>query len=294
MHKFTGAITALVTPFDKNGNIDIPALKNLVRFQIQNGIHGLVPCGSTGEAATMTIDEYALVVKTVVAEAKGKVPVIAGAGSNDTKKAIAFSQIAQKAGVDGLLHVTPFYNKPTTRGLIAHFSAIAKAVDLPIVLYNVPGRTGLNLSASATLQIVKAVDSVVAIKEASGNITQIMELIHLSPKHFAVLSGDDALTLPVMALGGVGCISVVANEVPKQFSSLVQACLDGHWEKAKTIHYDLLNLMNINFIETNPIPVKTALALMGKITESFRLPLVGMEQKNKESLIAVLKEVSLL
>jgi 4-hydroxy-tetrahydrodipicolinate synthase len=294
MYRFYGAITALVTPFTVKGQVDITALKNLVDFQIRNGINALVPCGSTGEAATMAIEEYELVIKTVIDQTRKRVPIIVGAGSNDTQKAIVFSMLAKKAGVDGLLHVTPFYNKPTIKGLIAHFKAIANAVDLPIILYNVPGRTGLNLTASVTLQIAKEVEQVVGIKEASGNVMQVMDIIHKKSKNFAVLSGDDALTLPMIVLGAVGCISVVANEVPRLFSQLVTMALKGNFAKAQKIHYQLLDLMNINFIETNPIPVKTALSLMGKIQEEFRLPLVTMEGKHKEKLVSIMKGVGLV
>lgn len=286
--KFTGTITAIVTPFLEDGSVDVEALKKLVEFQIKNGISGIVPCGSTGEAATMDFDEMALVIRTVVEETKKRVPVIAGAGSNDTQKAIKLSKIAKDAGADALLQVTPFYNKPTTKGLIAHFKAIAKTTDLPIILYNVPGRTGSNVSAEVTLKIAKEVPQVVGVKEASGNINQIGDIIKDAPKGFSVLSGDDALTFPVMALGGDGIISVVSNEIPKQMSALVQAALSGNWEKARKLHFEWLDLMNINFIETNPQPVKTALALMGKVREVFRLPLVTMEEKNKENLKGVL------
>ncbi|MBI2018857.1 4-hydroxy-tetrahydrodipicolinate synthase [Candidatus Daviesbacteria bacterium] len=292
--KFSGAITALVTPFQADGKVDVESLKNLVRFQIKGHISGIVPCGTTGEAATLDQDEYRLVVETVVKEAKGRVPIIAGAGSNDTHKAIHYSQIAKKSGADALLHVTPYYNKPTPAGLLAHFKAIAKEVDLPIILYNVPGRTGSNVSAATTIKISKEVPSVVGVKEASGNITQMMEIVKGVSSSFSVLSGDDAFTLPLMAVGGVGIISVASNEVPKAMSDLTAACLNGDFAKARKLHYEWLDLMNINFIESNPIPVKTALALMGKIKEVFRLPLVGMEEKNKESLKAVLKSHQLI
>lgn len=292
--KFTGAITALVTPFLKDGRVDVVSLKNLVRFQIKNNIHGIVPCGSTGEAATLDIDEYESVVRTVVNEADGKVPVIAGAGSNDTHKAIKLSKIAKKAGADGLLHVTPYYNKPTPAGLLAHFKAIADAVDLPIILYNVPGRTGSNVSASTTLKIAKEVPQVVGVKEASGNLPQMMEIIKGAPKDFSVLSGDDAFTFPLMAMGGSGIISVASNEIPGIFSRMAQALLEGDYAKARSMHFEWLDLMNANFIETNPIPVKTALALMGKIKEVLRLPLVPMEEKNKETLKQVLKKHGLM
>lgn len=292
--KFSGAITALVTPFQADGKVDVESLKNLVRFQIKGHINGIVPCGTTGEAATMDQDEYRLVVETVVKEAKGRVPIIAGAGSNDTHKAIHYSQIAKEAGADALLHVTPYYNKPTPAGLLAHFKAIANEVDLPIILYNVPGRTGSNVSAATTIKIAKEVPQVVGVKEASGNITQMMEIVTGVSSSFSVLSGDDAFTLPLMAVGGVGIISVASNEVPKAMSDLAAACLNGDFTKARKLHYEWLDLMNVNFIESNPIPVKTALALMGKIKEVFRLPLVGMEEKNKESLKTVLKSHQLI
>ncbi len=292
--KLFGAITALVTPFDENGNVDIPALKGLVDFQIKNNIHGIVPCGTTGEAVTLNEQEYRLVLETVVKQAGGRVPIIAGAGSNDTQKAIHYSQIAKEVGVDALLHVTPYYNKPTPNGLVAHFKAIARAVSLPIVLYNVPGRTGSNVSAATTIRIAKEVPQVIAVKEASGNIQQMMEIIQGVSPDFAVLSGDDAFTLPLMAVGGVGIISVASNEIPKAMSDLTEAALKGDFQKAKKIHYKWLDLMNINFIESNPIPVKTALALMGKIKESFRLPLVNMEEKNRGKLTALLKSQKLI
>ena len=294
MKKLTGAITALATPFKKDGSIDVSALKGLVKFQLSGGIDGIVPCGSTGEAATMNNEEYQLVVRTVVEEARGRVPIIAGAGSNDTAKAIKLSQLAKEAGADGLLHVTPYYNKPTPNGLVAHYSAIADATDMPIVLYNVPGRTGLNCSGATTIRIAKEVPQVVGVKEASGNITQMMDIVKGSSASFSVLSGDDVFTLPLISVGGVGCISVVSNEVPKAFSQLIGYAMEGNFQQAKRLHYQLLDLMNVNFIETNPQPVKTALFMMGKIQEVFRLPLVPMEEKNKETLRKVLKEVNLL
>ncbi len=294
MKKFTGAITALITPFKKDGQVDTTPLQELVKFQLKNGINGIVPCGSTGEAATLSLEEYQLVIKTVVKEVKAKVPVIAGASSNDTQKAVHLSKLAKEAGADALLHVTPYYNKPTPKGLTAHFKAISDAVNLPIIIYNVPGRTGLNMSAQTTLSIASKVSHVVGVKEASGNIMQMMEIIQSAPKNFSILSGDDAITLPLMALGGDGCISVIANEIPKEFTQMIHACLDKDWEKAKKLHYKMLDLMNANFIETNPLPVKTALALMGKIQEVFRLPLVPMEEKNKEILKKILKGQNLI
>lgn len=289
MKKFQGAITAIVTPFLEDGSVDVPVLKKLVEFQIKNGINGIVPCGSTGEAATLGDEEKRLVIKTVVDAVKKRVPVIAGAGSNDTKKAVVLSKMAEEAGADALLHVTPFYNKPTPKGLMAHFKAIASVTDLPVILYNVPGRTGSNVSAETTLKIAKEVPQVVGVKEASGNIGQIGDIIKRASKNFSVLSGDDSLTYSVMALGGDGIISVCSNQIPKQMSSLTSAALAGNWEKARKLHFEWLDLMNINFIETNPQPVKTALCLMGKIKEVFRLPLVSMDEKNKEKLKEILQ-----
>lgn len=294
LKRFQGTFTAIVTPFLEDGSLAVEALKKLVEFQIKGGVSGIVPCGSTGEAATLDDEEKRLVIKTVVDAVKKRVPIIAGAGSNDTKKAVALSKLAKEAGADALLHVTPYYNKPTPKGLMAHFKAIAQATDLPIILYNVPGRTGSNVTAETTLNIAREVPQVVGVKEASGNIGQIGDIIKGASKNFSVLSGDDSLTYPVMALGGDGIISVVSNEIPKQMSALTKAALQGNWEKARKIHFEWLDLMNANFIETNPQPVKTALTLMGKIKEVFRLPLVSMEEKNKEKLKEVLKKHKLL
>lgn len=292
--KLAGAITAIITPFKLDGAVDLEALKKLVRWQVDEGIHGIVVCGSTGEAATQNEEEYAETIKCVVEEVAGKVPVIAGAGSNDTQQAIKLSKIAEKQGVDALLQVTPYYNKPTPNGLVAHFKAIAQAVDLPIIIYNVPGRTGSNVLPAVIVRIVKEVPQVIAVKEASGNINQAGEIIKIAPQGFVVLSGDDALALPSMVLGAQGCISVVSNEVPGDFSKLCQAALDGNWTEAKRLHFKLLDLMNINFIESNPIPVKAALAAMGMIENSLRLPLTPLEEKNKPALIVVLKELKLI
>ncbi len=298
---FFGSIPAIVTPFKKNGKenkLDLPALEKLVQYQLEGGVDGIVVAGSTGEAATLNEDEYVTVLKTVVKKVGGKVPVIAGAGSNDTKKAVHFSQLAKKAGADGLLHVTPFYNKPTPNGLVLHFKEIAKAVDLPIILYNVPGRTGSNVMPATIVRIAREVPTVVAVKEASGSINQMMEIINEvqknGPKDFAVLAGDDAIALPLIAVGGKGCISVVCNETPKLFSDMIHFALSGDLEKARKLHYMLLELMNVNFIESNPIPVKTALAKMGLIEESLRLPLTFIEDKNRILVEKALKELKLI
>lgn len=288
--KIKGAITALVTPFTHGGKIDVPALRKLVKFQLDGNIDGIVPCGSTGEAATMDLDEHELVVRIVVDEVRGRVPVIAGAGSNDTQKAIKLSKICKKAGADALLHVTPYYNKPTESGLISHFKAIADSVDMPIILYNVPGRTGSNVSAPTTLQVAKKVPQVVGVKEASGSIPQMMDIIKGASNDFSVLSGDDAIALPLISVGGVGCISVVSNETPKEFSEMINSALGGDARRAKALHYELLDLMNINFVESNPIPVKTALSMMGMVKEVFRLPLTKISLTSRVRLQEVLKK----
>ncbi|MCX6752546.1 MAG: 4-hydroxy-tetrahydrodipicolinate synthase [Candidatus Nomurabacteria bacterium] len=296
--KFFGSIPAIVTPFEKNGDLDLPALEKLVLYQLKGGADAIVVCGSTGEAATLDEEEYSTVIKTVVKTVSGKVPVIAGAGSNDTKKAINFSLLAKAAGADGLLHVTPYYNKPTPNGLVLHFKEIAKAVDLPIIIYNVPGRTGSNVSPATIVRIAREVPQVKAVKEASGSLNQMMEIINETakngPKDFMVLCGDDSLALPLIALGGHGCISVVCNEVPKLFSEMIHRALAGDMKEARKLHYDLLGLMNVNFIESNPIPVKTALAMMGFIKESLRLPLTSIEDKNRAPIEKVLKELKLI
>lgn len=289
-----GAITAIVTPFTRSGAVDFPAFRALLKRQLEGGVSGIVVCGSTGEAVTLNDTEYAETVKCAVEEIAGKVPVIAGAGSNNTARAIELSKIALAQGVVGLLHVTPYYNKPTPNGLVAHFRAITDAVDLPVILYNVPARTGSNVLPDTILRIAKEVPHVIAVKEASGNIGQIRDIIKGAPKGFVVLSGDDALTLPAMELGAKGCISVVSNEVPKEFSELCARALAGDWKGAKEMHDRLLPLMEINFIESNPIPVKTALSMMGLIQESFRLPLVPIEEKNRPAIRSCLDNLHLI
>ncbi len=295
---FFGSIPALVTPFKKNGDLDLLALEKLVDFQLKGGVDAIVAAGSTGEAATLNEEEYVAVLETVVKKVAKKVPVIAGAGSNDTKKAVHLSKLALGAGVDALLHVTPYYNKPTPNGLVLHYKEIAKAVDLPIIIYNVPGRTGSNVLPAVILRIAREVPSVVAVKEASGSINQMAEIVNgvkeIGLKDFSVLSGDDSLTLPLIAVGGRGCISVVANEVPKQFSDMVHFALENKAEEAQKLHYEILELMNVNFIESNPIPVKTALSMMGLIEESFRLPLTNIEDKNRLSVEKALKGLKLI
>ena len=270
-----GCGTALVTPFTKSGAVDEAAFRALVEWQVTEGVHFLVPCGSTGEAVTLTPAEHRRVVEITVETVNGRVPVVAGAGSNDTAKAIAMSKEMRAAGATHLLHVSPMYNKPPQRGIVAHFRAIADAVDLPIVVYNVPGRTASNIEARTTLELAK-IPGIVAIQEASGNMGQIAEILRDRPSTFAVLSGDDSLTLPVMALGGEGVISVVSNVTPRAMSALVDACTAGNLQLATTMHRQLQPWMAAAFIESNPIPVKAALAMLGKIENVLRLPLVPM------------------
>jgi 4-hydroxy-tetrahydrodipicolinate synthase len=288
-----GCGTALVTPFTRDGSLDEEALRRLVDFQISNGIDFLVPCGTTGENPTLTAEEHVRVVEIVVGEANGRVPVVAGAGGYDTRKVIETANKVKNAGADAILSVTPYYNKPTQAGLIAHYSAIAGAVDAPIIMYNVPGRTSTNLLPETVVKLAR-VQGIIGIKEASGNIGQIEELAVKVPPDFKIISGDDAITLPMIALGGVGVISVVSNQVPRKMVKLIHLCLDGQFKKAMEMQSELHDLMKVNFIETNPIPVKAGLAMMGLIEESYRLPLVPMADENRERLRHVLKKMGVV
>lgn len=273
MRPLTGCGTALVTPFTRAGDVDEARLRALVEWQVTEGVHFLVPCGSTGEAATMSAEEHARVVGITVDQVAGRVPVVAGAGANDTKKAIAFSRAMRDVGATHLLHVSPMYNKPQQRGIVAHYRAIAEAVDLPIVVYNVPGRTASNIEARTTLELA-TIPGVAAIKEASGNLQQMAEILRDRPPGFTVLSGDDAFTLPLMALGGEGVISVVSNATPRQMVTLVDACAAGDFSAGRTLHRRLMPWMSAAFVESNPAPVKAALAMMGRLENVLRLPLV--------------------
>jgi 4-hydroxy-tetrahydrodipicolinate synthase len=291
---FRGTATALVTPFKKDGAVDEPALRELVDFQIKGKVEALVPVGSTGEGATLSEREQAKVIEVVVDEVNGKVPVIAGASSNSTMNAVRLARQARESGADALLTVAPFYNKPTQEGLYQHFSMVAEAVDIPIVVYNVPGRTASNIDATTALRLADEIPHLVGIKEASANFTQIMEILKGRPEGFGVWSGDDNLTLPLIALGADGIISVVANEIPKLFSEMVRCALRGKLEKARELHFRLLPLMNINFVESNPIPVKAALRMMGMIEEELRLPLVPLSDANRPKIQAVLDQLHLI
>jgi 4-hydroxy-tetrahydrodipicolinate synthase len=286
--RFQGTGTALVTPFKRDGSIDEPALRRLVDFQIAGGIDMLLPCGTTGEGATLDSTETERVVSIVIEQSKRRVPVIVGAGSNSTAKAILQTKSAKKLGADGVLSVGPYYNKPTQQGFYEHFKAIAEAEDIPIIVYNVPGRTSSNIEASTMLRLA-GLRNIVAVKEASGNLGQIMDIIKDRPTDFRVLSGDDSIALAIVAMGGDGLISVVSNETPGMMREIIDAGLDGDLEKAKQLHYQLLPLMNVNFIESNPIPVKAALAMMGLIEENYRLPLVPMSPVNRDKLQKILE-----
>jgi len=289
-----GCATALVTPFTTDGAIDDEALTRLIEYQLAGGVKLLVPCGTTGESATMTEEEDQHVIKRAIELALGRARVIAGTGSNSTASAVENSKIAEDLGADAVLVVAPYYNKPTQQGLYAHFRAVAEAVDLPIVIYNVPGRTSCNISAATTLRLARDFPNIVAVKEASGNLSQIMEILRDRPDGFRILSGDDALTFPMMALGADGLISVAANEAPELMARMVELALAEKWTEARELHYRLLPLMEVNFIESSPGPVKAALAMMNLIGENFRLPLVPIEEKSRVRLREVISELGLL
>jgi 4-hydroxy-tetrahydrodipicolinate synthase len=289
-----GCATALVTPFTSDGSIDDEALTRLIEYQLSGGVKLLVPCGTTGESATMTEEEDQRVIKRTIELARDRARVIAGTGSNSTAAAIDNSKIAADLGADAVLVVAPFYNKPTQQGLYAHFRAIAKAVDLPIVIYNVPGRTSCNISAETTLRLARDCENITAVKEASGNLSQIMEILRDRPEGFRVLSGDDALTFPMIALGADGLISVASNEAPELMAGMVNLALDEKWDEARELHYRLLPLMEVNFVESSPGPVKAGLAMMNLIGENYRLPLVPIQEKSRAQLRVVLAELGLL
>src|SRR6188474_640538 len=290
-----GCATALVTPFTTTGAVDEAALRRLIEHQIAGGVKLLVPCGTTGESATMTEAEDQQVIKLTIETAKGRARVIAGTGSNSTAAAIEYSQQARALGADAVLVVAPFYNKPTQAGLYAHFLAIAEAVgDLPVVIYNVPGRTSSNITSHTTLRLAREVENIVAVKEASGNLGQIMEILRGRPEGFRVLSGDDSFTFPMIALGADGLISVASNEAPDLMSQMVELALAGNWNEARQLHYKLLPLMDVNFIESSPGPVKAAMAMMGLLEENFRLPLVPIQEKSRERIRKVITELGLV
>jgi 4-hydroxy-tetrahydrodipicolinate synthase len=291
--RFTGTGTALVTPFRHGGALDERALHGLIQRQIEAGIDFLVPCGTTGESPTLTHEEYLRVVEVAVKLAKGKVPVLAGAGGYNTMEVISRARELANLGADGILSVTPYYNKPTQEGLYQHFCAIAEAVALPIILYSVQGRTGVNIEP-ATVKRLAEIENIVGIKEASGNISQMAAILNSVPDDFIVLSGDDAITLPLMALGGRGVISVVSNEIPAEMTQLTRLALQGDFAGAREIHRRFHPLMEINFVESNPIPVKAALAEMELLEPVWRLPLVPPKAENRARIRAVLESLKLV
>ena len=290
---FRGSIVAIVTPF-KNGQVDIPKFKELIEFQIKNGIQGIVPCGTTGESPTLTHEEHNLVVETCVATVKKRVPVIAGTGSNATAEAVALTKHAEKAGADGALVVTPYYNKPTQKGLYLHFKAVADSVKIPIILYNIEGRTARNIETDTVARLARDCKNIIGVKEASGNLQQIKDVRRACGNKFLIFSGDDALTLPVMEIGGVGVISVVANIIPKDVAALVTAFNAGNKAKASEINDKMIPLIKAMFIETNPIPVKKAMELLGLCSSQLRLPLCDMDDANVEKLKIALHNYGLL
>jgi 4-hydroxy-tetrahydrodipicolinate synthase len=290
---FTGCGTALVTPFRSDGSLDEHTLRRLVRRQVEAGINFLVPCGTTGESPTLTREEHLAVVATTLDEARGRVPVLAGAGGYNTREVIELAKELEGMGVDGLLSVTPYYSKPTQEGLYQHYKAIAAAVALPIVVYSVQGRTGVNVEP-ATLARLAEIENIVAVKEASGNISQMANILHAVPERFTVLSGDDAITLPLIALGGRGIISVASNEIPAEMTVIAQSCMKGDFAAARALYRKYLPLMNVNFVESNPIPVKAAMALMGLVEPVWRLPLVPPSAASRARIETVLEECGLL
>jgi 4-hydroxy-tetrahydrodipicolinate synthase len=287
-----GAMTAIVTPFKPDGSLDLEALGSMAKWQVKRGINGLVPCGTTGEGATLDDKEKGRVISTVVQAAAGRVPVIAGAGSNSTRATVSAATVAAEAGADALLVVTPYYNKPNRSGMIAHYEAVVRATDLPVVVYNVPSRTGQNLGADLILRLA-GIDGIVAVKEASGDLDQIAAIIEGSPAGFAVLSGDDALTLPALSLGAEGVISVVSNEAPGEMAEMVEEALRGNFEKARRIHFRLLPLMRANFTETNPVPVKAAMEILGQCKRLLRPPLGPPSDETVESVRAAMRQAGI-
>ena len=290
---FSGSMVAIVTPFNAEGSFDEESYRQLIEFQIENGTDVIVPCGTTGESATLDHDEHERVIKVCIEQVSGRVPVIAGTGSNSTAEAISLSKHAKQMGADGVLLVSPYYNKPSQEGLFQHYKALAEAVTLPQVLYNVPGRTGMNMEAGTTIRLAEF-SNIVAIKEASGNVTQSGEILAAAGDKIDILSGDDFLTLPLMAIGAKGIISVSANVIPKEVKAMVAAIDSGDWNKAKIMHLNLLKFHNTMFIESNPVPVKTALSLMGKMRADVRLPLVDMRQETLARLKSVMQEYTLI
>ncbi len=287
---FSGTFTALITPF-RNGEVDVEALEGLVEFQIEHGVSGLVPCGTTGETPALSEEEDRVVVETVVRVAAGRVPVIAGTGSNSTDMAIKYTKMAKEVGADGSLQVAPYYNKPTQEGLFRHFAAIAESTDLPLILYNIPGRTSVTISAETMARLAE-IPNIVGVKDSTLSMNMISDLKSSCPEEFDILSGDDPMTLPLIALGGVGVISVASNVAPGAVSDMVKALLEGDWERGRELHYELLPLFRALFVETNPIPVKTAASLLGLCSDEMRLPMIPLSGENLRALQRVMEETS--
>jgi len=290
---FRGSIVAIVTPF-KNGKVDEQKLRDLIEFQIKNGTSGIVPCGTTGESATLSFDEHDRVIEITIEQVKKRIPVIAGTGSNSTEEAIMLTRHAAKAGADASLQVSPYYNRPTQKGLYEHFKAIAESVNIPIILYNIASRTGVNIEPETIAKLAHDCKNIVGVKEASGNLDQMSRIKQLCGQNFDLISGDDSLTLPILSVGGTGVISVVANIVPKDVTSLVAEFEKGNLKKAQEIHYKLLPLIKAVFFETNPIPIKTAMGLLGMCEPDLRLPMCAMLPENLEKLKKALREYGLL
>ncbi len=292
--KLQGCGTALITPFKEDQSVDEDALRRLVEWQIESGIHFLVPCGTTGETPTLTKNEWLRVIDITIEVAGGRVPIVAGATSNSTADAVDKArELGRRKGVDAILTASPYYNKPTQEGQYQHFKAIAEAVDKPLVLYSVAGRTAVNIEPATLCRLAK-IPNIIAVKEASGNISQIAEVFSYVPETFLVFSGDDAVTLPVISLGGVGIISVASNEIPREMSEMTCAALNNDWKKARSIHRKFVRLMQANFIESNPMPVKAVLAMMGRIEEIYRLPMVPMKRETRAKLQQIAVEAGLL
>jgi 4-hydroxy-tetrahydrodipicolinate synthase len=287
---FSGTFTALITPF-KNGEVDVEALEGLVEFQIEHGVNGLVPCGTTGETPALSEEEDRVVVETVVRAAAGRVPVVAGTGSNSTDMAIKYTKMAKEVGADGSLQVAPYYNKPTQEGLFRHFATIAESTDLPLILYNIPGRTSVTISAETMARLAE-IPNIVGVKDSTLSMNMISDIKRGCGEEFDILSGDDPMTLPLIALGGVGAISVASNVAPGAVSDMVGALLEGDWERGRELHYELLPLFRALFVETNPIPVKTAASLLGLCSDEMRLPMIPLSGENLRILQRVMEETS--
>ena len=292
-YAFSGSLVAMVTPF-RNGKVDEAKVRELVELHVKNGTDALVPCGTTGESPTLSHDEHKRVVEIVVEAAARRIPVIAGTGSNATAEAIDLTRHAERAGAQGALVVNPYYNKPTQEGLYRHFRAVAEAAALPILVYNIQGRTAVNVETETMSRLARDCRNIVGVKEASGSLDQMSQVIAACGPDFAVISGDDNITLPLMAIGGAGVISVIANIVPRETSEMVHAALDGDWKRARELHYKLFPLARAAFLETNPIPIKEAMAMAGMLEPEFRLPMCRMSDANRERLRAVLKPYGLL